>query len=591
MKTTRILHVGLCGLSASLAVVLLLVWVPLGWADPPQEDLPVIQWKGCTVPPQIHWRPAARLREVTRDEIPSWVFSGSRLAHLPVFHPGDSGYEVWAAVHKVADPDPDEGVLALTKFEAGLAIHTVELDIDAKPGDPPTGEHWYLMPLSFPVDETDEEAVEWEKELEPGSFFAMDVRPPVLSTVSADVPDLVKVTLTTMDSSNRARFWSKRALVLQLLAPSPEVLLAATGCDWAEGGRCWDWTVDRQDLACSASWAGGCKWNLLCTRTLLPYDELRFAWAVNTFEIGDDPSIPFGPQAHREPRLELAEVAALARGSGEVSSQLFRTTDGGLATPVGSVPFSEDREARVVMHFPAKWPARPRPAVVFLERGQPVKVVEPDPVTWTPDPKGFFERQKLPGDLEVDDVASKVVAVEGSGSFRAVEVLSRWGGEWWLSLVGASWDQGPPTAGVFSLARLVPSYYLGDCYIYLVPSTAVEIVGGSLGEGKLQCRVQGPVRCPADSDQRCEWMRDDDRSGIAGSSAPYLGEVSWRDGGWHVELPEKDSEQFVLLPELDRDGSRLVPVPSAKAWNSDNLWHKLDQIFGSSGPESTSGSP
>lgn len=594
MKTTKTFHAGLGRASASLVVVLLLGWVALGSADPPEEGFPLIRLERCmgsSDVPQVHWRPASEIREVTRDEIPSWVFSGSRLAHLPVTEPGDSGYEVWAAVHKVADPDPDGGPFSPSKFEADLAIHTLELDIDAKPGDPPTTEHWYLSPLSFGVDESDEEAAAEEEKLEPGTFFALDVEPPVVSLGDPDESDLVTVTLTTMDSAMRAQFWSEIALVLQLRRPSPEILLGATGCAWAEGGRCWDWRVDHRSLACSASWVGDCKWNLLCTTTLLPYDELREAWAVDTFRIGDDLSVASHPQARREPRMKLAEVAALAQGNGGVTSQLFRTTDGGLATPVVRIAFSEEHEASVVMHFPPKWPGRPRPAVVFLKRGQPVEVVEPDPVTWTPDPDGFFERRKLPGDLEVDDVVSKLVAVEGSGSFRAVEVLSRWGADWWLFLVGVSWNEGAPAAGVFSLARLVLSRYLGGCVTYLVPSTALEILGSSLSEGTLRCRVQGPVRCPAEGMGPCEWMQDDDRSGLAGTSAPYLGEVSWRDGGWHVELPEKDSEQFVLLPELDRGGSRLIPISSAHAFYPDTLWHRLDKIFGPSSPENSSASP
>ena len=593
METTRSLRIGSGTWCAALAVVVLLGWVAPGWADQLQETFPVIRLGGCDSwePPQILWRPASQLREVRQDEIPSWVFSGSRLAYLPVTQPGDLGYEVWAAVNEEAGPDPEEGPFPPSKFEGWIAIHTLELDIDAKSGDLPTSEHWYSMPLCCPVDEPDEEEVETEEELEAGTFFAMEAPIPVLTAVDPDHPWLVKVTLTTLDSAMRAWFLSKRALVLQIQRPSPEVLLAATGCYWAAGGRCWDWKVDRQTLACTASWIGIRGWNLLCKRTLFPHDELRAARAVSTFRIGDDPSSASNGQAHREPRLELAEVAALVQGSGGMTSQFFRTADGGLATPVGRVVLSEEREARVVVHFPPRWPGRPRPAVVFLERGLPVKVVEPDPATWTPDPEGFFERKELPGDFEVDDVASKLVSVGGSGSFRAVEVLSRWGGDWWLSLVGVSWDEGAPTAGVFSLARLVRFSYLSDCDTYFVPSTAFEIKGGSLGEGKLRCRVQGPVRCPVDSDEACEWLRKDDRSDLAGSSAPYEGEVSWQDGGWHVELPEKDPKQFVLLPELDRDGSRFVPVPTPKAFYPDSLRHRLDQIFGSSDPEGPSDSP
>ena len=79
--------------------------------------------------------------------------------------------------------------------------------------------------------------------------------------------------------------------------------------------------------------------------------------------------------------------------------------------------------------------------------------------------------------------------------------------------------------------------------------------------------------------------------GLVGSIAPYLGEVSWRDGGWQVKLTERDSGRFVFLPGIDPHDSRLVPVPTAYAFYPDSLGHRLDPIFGSSSPASPSGSP
>ena len=354
MKSTAKLYIAPYTLYASLAVVFLLGWVAFAWAEPPQKGIPVIRLEGCTGSdniPQIHWRPAARIREVKQDEIPSWLFSGCRLARLPVSQPGDAGYEIWAAVHKVADPDPDEGLFASAMFEAALAIHTLELDIDADPGAAPTSEHWYTMPLSFPVDESDEDAVEGEEKVEPGTFFALEVLPPVLTTVSPDSWFLVKVSLTTEDSAMRATFWSKRSLVLQIRRASPEVLLVATGCSWAEGGRCWDWRVDHRSLMCSARSLGACRWNLLCSRTVTPYDESRRASAISMFEIGDDLSIPSNLQTHREPRLELPRPTQfLLRGTGNAPRERQgcdtqetgrhrpggRTTPGGPWAPAGS---------------------------------------------------------------------------------------------------------------------------------------------------------------------------------------------------------------------------------------------------------------
>ncbi len=82
-----------------------------------------------------------------------------------------------------------------------------------------------------------------------------------------------------------------------------------------------------------------------------------------------------------------------------------------------------------------------------------------------------------------------------------------------------------------------------------------------------------------------------DEPGLVGSIAPYLGEVSWRDGGWQVKLTERDSGRFVFLPGIDPHDSRLVPVPTAYPFYPDSLGHRLDPIFGSSSPASPSGSP
>lgn len=47
MKTTRTFHTGPGRVSASLAVVLLLGWAPLGWAVPPGEGFPLIRLERC----------------------------------------------------------------------------------------------------------------------------------------------------------------------------------------------------------------------------------------------------------------------------------------------------------------------------------------------------------------------------------------------------------------------------------------------------------------------------------------------------------------------------------------------------------------